>query len=234
MLQGRTNLPKAVQIYQLIRDEIISLKLQPGTVINEKEITARTGASRTPLREALIQLVQENLVVVVPGDKTFVSKIRLDEVMEGQLLRDTLESRVVKLAARNYDNKFEPLFDMNMQLQAVAARNKDVDLFFKFDNEFHELICACAGHKNIWSLIRRGTAQLDRIRRFSFVLEDSFDTVMDEHRKMVDNIKSRSQDEAVKVFHIQIDSIVESINILLMRRPDLVEGHTDLSLDSIR
>src|SRR5882757_7697286 len=92
-------LPKTAQVYDMMRRAIVGLELRPGEPVNEKLICEQLGISRTPLREAILQLHAERLVEVWPNAGTHVSPIDLREVMDGQIVRESLEMKVVRLAA---------------------------------------------------------------------------------------------------------------------------------------
>lgn len=231
-LDGRTS--KSAQVYELLRNAIIALKLPPDSAIVEKEICAQLGISRTPLREAILQLAKENLIKIAPSDGTFVNRIVLREVLQGQLVRDTIEMRLTRLAARNYKPDYEKDFELALFKQHAAAGREDVDEFFALDNEFHQLICKCAGFPDAWQTIHNATGQLDRTRRQAFPLEGHFAVVYAEHKEMFECIKRRDEDGAAAVFQIQLDSTFPSIEILRDKRPELLGDDLSISARDIR
>ena len=62
-------------VYDLLRDEILDLVLPPGTPIDEVQLAERFGMSRTPIREALVRLAGEGLIVTLPNRSTMVSQL---------------------------------------------------------------------------------------------------------------------------------------------------------------
>jgi len=91
--------PLASQVYQILRDEIISMRLIPGQLISEKEIAEVLKASKTPVREALIRLEIDGLVNIVPKSGTYVSPIRINKYIEACFTRLQLEIGAVRRAA---------------------------------------------------------------------------------------------------------------------------------------
>ena len=67
-------LPKSAQVYEIVRRAIVGLEMPPGAPVSEKLICEQLGISRTPLREAILQLHAEKLVDVRPNSGTFVSR----------------------------------------------------------------------------------------------------------------------------------------------------------------
>jgi DNA-binding GntR family transcriptional regulator len=85
--------------YFRIRDQIISLELEPGTMIEESELMARLGIGRTPIREALNRLAWEKFVVIVPRRGIFVSEIAIADLPRIYEARMELEGFGARLAA---------------------------------------------------------------------------------------------------------------------------------------
>lgn len=90
------------QVYERARGEIIEAKWRPGRVLLEPELAAAYGVSRTPVREALRLLVQEDWVVTLPRRGYLVRPLRLDDIGEvfglRQMLEPTLIAEVTRLS----------------------------------------------------------------------------------------------------------------------------------------
>ena len=76
---------KSELVYDELRSAIIALKLQPGAQIDKAEICERLEVSRQPLSEALARLSEERLVTVEPQKGTYVTRIRMSDVVGGGL-----------------------------------------------------------------------------------------------------------------------------------------------------
>ncbi|MBZ9603146.1 GntR family transcriptional regulator [Phyllobacterium chamaecytisi] len=207
-------MPKALQVYELLRAAIISMQFAPGEGLVERDLADELGVSRTPVREAILRLAGENLIIVKRSGGTFVNKIILRQVLEGQLVRDTLEMRVVQLAARNFRAELGGDFEAILVRQKAVADRKEVDEFFALDNEFHKLICTCSGYPNAWKTIHAATGQLDRVRRYAFPRKDNFEKVFREHSDIYTAIKMRDEKTAAGIFQIQLDSTFPTIELL--------------------
>ena len=82
-------------VYEALRKSILTLNLLPGTAISENEISQRFEVSRTPVREAFIQLAKESLLKIIPQKETLVSYIDLQRVEQEHFLRRSLETSVL-------------------------------------------------------------------------------------------------------------------------------------------
>ncbi len=80
--------------YRIIRENIISTELAPGSLVSEKELAGQLNLSRTPVREALIDLAQVGIVEVFPQRGSRISFINWEMVEESQFMRSALERAV--------------------------------------------------------------------------------------------------------------------------------------------
>jgi DNA-binding GntR family transcriptional regulator len=81
----------AERAYLELRDRIVSLKIPPGALVREDELMKQLKMSRTPVREALLRLTQEHLVVVLPRRGTFVTEVHVGDVGRVYEFRRELE-----------------------------------------------------------------------------------------------------------------------------------------------
>jgi len=223
VMDQRSDVPKAARVYEALRDAIIAMRLRPGARLVEKDICAELGVSRTPFRDAVMRLAGQRLVTVVPSDATFVNKIILEEVVEGQIVRESLELRFAAIAASRFDPSFEQDFELLLWRQAKAASRRDVDESFRIDRDFHRLLCRCAGFPGIWDTIHEANGQLDRVLYRAFPLQHHYDEVIDEHRGMVDALRRRDHERIVAIMGPHLRDNLRSFRVLMDREPDLVE-----------
>jgi GntR family transcriptional regulator, rspAB operon transcriptional repressor len=213
-------LPKTAQVYGIMRRAIVNLHLSPGSIVNEKLICDQLGISRTPLREAILQLQVENLVSVVPNSGTYVSRIDLQSVFDGQLVRDALELKVVRLAATRMTPQFERALDFNIFQQKRMAQDTDYDGFYELDEAFHSMICEFGASAHIWKIINGAKAQLDRVRRLSFPLPSHLEVVLNEHVAVVDGLKLRDPDAAAAAMQVHLERVFTVIRRHIVERRD--------------
>jgi GntR family transcriptional regulator, rspAB operon transcriptional repressor len=211
-------LPKTAQVYEVIRRAIVGLTMPPGSAINEKAVCEQLGISRTPLREAILKLSDEHLVVIVPNSGTYVSKIDLQTVFDGQLVRDALEMKVVKLAAVKMSPTFERKLDFNMYQQKRLAAELDYDGFYELDEAFHSMICEHGASARIWKIVHGAKGQLDRIRRLAFPVPKHLEIVLAEHAAIADALRLRDPDAAAAAMKVHLDRVFETIRTLLVQK----------------
>jgi DNA-binding GntR family transcriptional regulator len=211
---------KTRQVYELVRTAIVTLALRPGIALNEKLICEQLEISRTPLREAILQLSSENLVSVIPHSGTFVSRIDLQNVFDGQLVRDALEMKLVRLAAVKMTSVFERELDFNLHKQRQLAKDLDYDGFYELDETFHGLICEFASSPQVWRIVKGAKVHLDRVRRLAMPVPSHVRLVLREHTDIVGALKTRKPDNAARSMQIHLDGVFETIRRLIEEKSE--------------
>lgn len=125
-----------LDIYNQIKNRILFMQYRPGERINEKTIAAEFGVSRTPIREVLLKLEWERLVVIIPRGGIRVTHINFE------LLRDVYHSRIIvdggigRMAVKNItDDHFAQMRHLNEKCKTIKgnnSRNKIIDIDIKF------------------------------------------------------------------------------------------------------
>lgn len=186
-------------VYEVLRESLISLKLEPGRSISEKEISELLQVSRTPVREAFVKLSQEELLEVYPQRGTFVSLIDLNHVEEARFIREHLERATVRVASETFskDNVFK--LEENIAMQKLSVQEKNFARLFELDEKFHYTIAHGCGKERIWAVIQQMNAHLNRIRMLSLAANYNWDLILDQHERILMAIKDRNPDLAEKV-----------------------------------
>ena len=163
--------------YSQLKDSIQYLSLMPGSRINENELAAQMGVSRTPIREALIRLSEEYLVNIFPQSGTYVAPISFELSKEAAYMRHLLDLDIcIKLCKERVDAT--ELLDEQMYFMNAAVRRKDVVEYIRRDEQFHGALFAYAGHGTIWNIIANSRAHYNRVLMLDLQrpnkLEESF------------------------------------------------------------
>ena len=182
--------------YQLLRDEIIQWKLEPGTPLGEVETSQRLGVSRTPLREALSRLIAEGLVRTGPGRTAVVTSLSRRDIVELFELREALETQAARLAARRRDAAvFEALRAELVSSIRGADANVPEDRPYDLADALDVAIDAAAASIYLQGALRDLRGHLARVRRSAHSNADRLRLATNEHVLIVDAILA--QDEAL-------------------------------------
>lgn len=125
----------AEKAYTVIEEMIVTLKLAPGTVFSEAELSRQIDIGRTPLREALQRLTAERLVVTMPRRGMMVTEVNITEQLALLETRRVLDHLIATRAAKRATDKHrQALKDLAEALTAAAAENHTSE-FMRLDRE---------------------------------------------------------------------------------------------------
>jgi DNA-binding GntR family transcriptional regulator len=178
----------APQIFEQLRDMILSLKLVPGTVLSRVKLQKQFGLSSTPIRDALMRLDEEGLVEVFPQSGTIVSLINVPLARQAQFLRRSIEQEVVRVHAEVPDSGLVAKLREVIDEQSRRAKAKDLERFHEADLGFHKILYDAAGVPDLWALVRKRSVHIDRIRRLHLPIGGKATQIVRDHSAIVNAI----------------------------------------------
>ncbi|MFK7853610.1 MAG: GntR family transcriptional regulator [Granulosicoccus sp.] len=205
--------PLPSQVYRILRDEIISLRLLPGQLVSEKEIADVLKSSKTPVREALIRLENDGLVEIVPKSGTYVSAIRINKYIEACFTRLQLEIGAVRRAAEQpADATLLEQLDQNLNQQIDALSNEEYARFFALDQALHQSFFVMAGVAGVWELMLKTQADVNRMRHLKRIKNiRRGPAVLAEHQAIVEAIRHQDADGAEDALVAHLGSLEREI-----------------------
>src|SRR5579862_4416454 len=209
-----------VEVYDTLRASIVSLQRAPGQRLSEAELARDLGVSRTPVREAIIQLRAEGLVEVTPQLGSFVSKISLRDVREAQFAREALECAAVRVAAERIDDGAAERLRQNISRQRAAQASADLEEFYRLDEAFHRELVATSGYTGIADLLDRSRAHLNRVRRLSLPVPDVIEELIDQHSAVLDGLERKDADQAEAALRHHLRGVYRVLEPLREAYPD--------------
>jgi GntR family transcriptional regulator, rspAB operon transcriptional repressor len=173
------------QIYALVRKLILTGKIAPGDIIDEKAIAAQLGISRTPVREAVKKLSDEHLVDVVAQSTTRAALIDRKEVEQAFLIRRALEMESAAQAALRMTPSYERVLLGILEFQARAIKRRRVGDAILHDDRFHRHIAEISDLPRLWRAIEISKAQLDRCRHIMLLRQGEAEATLQQHRAII-------------------------------------------------
>lgn len=152
---------------RMLKENIINLELAPGSAISENELASELGLSRTPVREALIELSKVKIVDVQPQKKSLVSFIDYDMVEESRFMRNHLECAVAELACGMASAEDLERLSENVKLQNFYLESGSSEQLMRLDNEFHQTLFEIAQKPQVFAMIQNFSIHFDRVRRMA-------------------------------------------------------------------
>lgn len=210
----------ASAIHEHLLDDIVSLRLPPGTPMQEKALAEQFGVSRTPVREAIIRLAEAGLVDIFPQSGTFVSRVPVTAIPEAVMIRKALEGATVEATARVAGPEGVARLDAIIARQRAQAGLGDTGAFHEADEAFHEAIADIGGHPGIWKLLKQVKVQIDRARRLTLPALERMERVIAEHVIIRDAIAAHDPVAAREAMMVHLSAVILDIGLLLEQYPD--------------
>lgn len=207
----RRNTRLASQVFARLRESIVRGELPPNAPLSEQDLCERLNVSRTPVREALINLAEEELVIIYPQFGTFVAPISLEAVRVGQFVREHLECALVVEAAKRIDDEGARRIRDILERQSRAP---NLDEFYNLDNEFHATIAELSGHPKVWNVILRAKTQFDRVRYLSVHDPQRTAEILVEHRSIADALIAGNTEEAQRALRRHLRGVFVTVKQL--------------------
>ena len=130
----------AERAYVDLREEIIEVRLPPGTLLREDELMQRLGVGRTPVREAVQRLQRDGFVTVIPRRGTLVSEISITDLAAIYEVRKQLESWASRLAAERATTDDHPQARRLMDDLAALTAHDDYPTLLAVDRRIHRFV----------------------------------------------------------------------------------------------
>lgn len=207
------------RVRDALRQGVLRLDLPPGARLDEAEIAARHGVSRTPVREALLALAQEGLVVARPQSGTFVTRIDGDALPEAIDVRRVLEELSARRAAER--RVAADVFRPAIKAAREAARGDDREAFHAADDAFHQLLAEAAQAPMIARLARQARAPIDRFRRLTLPQPGRMRRVVEEHEAIVEEIARGEPKAAARAMRRHLTVLNDDIAATRAAHPEL-------------
>ncbi|WP_082359266.1 GntR family transcriptional regulator [Bosea sp. AAP35] len=215
---GRSTAASMVQ--DELRRAILAMEIVPGAALIERELTARFGTSRTPVREALIRLKEEGLVEIFPQAGTFVARIPTEAIPEAVFIRQALECATVELVARTATEQAIAKLDALIARQHEALEAGDQEGFHLADEAFHETLAGIAGYPGIWKIAHAAKSQIDRCRRMTLPVPGRMAMVIREHLSIVDALQRQDGPGAEVAMRQHLGTLLPDLVHLQEQYPD--------------
>jgi len=206
---------KKKEIINLLKQEILSLKLKPGTIISETNLAERFKLSRTPIRDILKQLSLMGYIDIYPKKGNIVSYIDLESVEQITYLRSTLEKEILKELSPNIPLKglHELRNILNMQkdcIQKEQSKEDKMEEFTVLDDTFHKTLFILAGRGFLWDLIQQFNVHYVRYRKLYALKEEKLAQLQREHEEILDCIVHGNKDKIDDMVYRHIRADINS------------------------
>lgn len=188
------------RVYALLRERILNLELAPNAELDEVQISREMGFSRTPVREALIKLASDGLVVLAPNRGARVAPLDFDQVPQVLEALELYERATTRWAAHRRQPHHLALLEQRSQEFIAATETKNPRLVVEANWAFHEAINQASGNEYLAADCSKMLRGVMRLSLLAFHQTDpdltNYANVAAQHEQMIAAIRDGDADRA--------------------------------------
>jgi DNA-binding GntR family transcriptional regulator len=200
----------ADRAYLAIRGLIVSLELPPGAVIDERELMQSLQLGRTPVREALRRLAQEQLVEVFPRRGMFVTNVDVRDLARISEVRLALEPEAARLAAERATEEERD------ELAALGDRIKRGADLMGLDEQIHRAIYRAAHNDLLEKTLGEYYVLAHRIWMIALDRAEELEDAVEAHRDLIQAITVGNGDRAAELMRAHVADFEQSMRTVLV------------------
>lgn len=218
--QAMAGTSASARIYADLRRRIIEFEVPPDATLDRSELAARYEVSQSPIREAMLRLEQDGLVMSYPQSRTVVTRIDRRRIVQENFLRVAVECEVVRRLAESAGPDAISRLRGYLRLQeAIAEDLEQTALFKQLDDAFHEALFEAAGQSGLHAHIASQSSQMARLRTLDLPRQGKMLTVLTAHQEIVDAIQAGDGDGAAFAMREHLSGSIERLAEIAREHP---------------
>ncbi len=204
-------------VLRVLIDRIVHTELRPGEKLNEPELCEQLGVSRTPFREAELELAQRRLIEIRPKIGTYVSLIDAKLVEEVRHLRSVLETELAGMACERVQN-MDRLWE-NVALWQMYIEREQEERIFTLDKDFHRMLYELCDRPYWYELVENLAPHFDRTTILSFRCRPAA-AILGDHTELLRAIEQRDVSSARAIAGRHLQRYTENLATIRASFPD--------------
>ncbi|MGQ9801316.1 MAG: GntR family transcriptional regulator [Candidatus Saccharicenans sp.] len=186
------------QVYDFLREQMRRGEILPGSVIDLEETSKKLGVSRTPLRDALLQLENEDFVTILPRRKVVVNVLTARDIKNYYEIIGALESiAILKAFDRLGPQDIDRLEQLNREMkQAIEA--DDFDLYYEKNLAFHNVYLEACGNEKLMRIVNNLKKRLYDFPRPAGFVKEWEQSSTGEHARFIECLRRGQKEEAAR------------------------------------
>ncbi len=184
------------QVYEYLRERMRTGELMPGAVIDMEETSRTLGVSKTPLRDALLQLEAEDFVTILPRRRIIVNTLTIQDVRSYYEIIGALESTAILAAFDRFREADLRRMEKANEGMKKAIEADNFDVYYDKNLEFHDTFLDLCGNPSLAKIVNRLKKRLYDFPRPKGFVKEWEEASIGEHRRLLDLIKRGKKEEA--------------------------------------
>lgn len=208
------------QVFNIIQEDIINGRYEPGDSLVEKKLAEELGVSRTPIREAIRQLELEGLVTYIPNKGVYVTGISEQDIKDIYKIRSLVEGLAVKWAIERIEAHQLKELEEIVELMEYYTEKGDMEQVTKLDTQFHDVIYDACKSRVLKNTLRNLLRYIRKARLTSLRVPRRAYQALAEHKQILEAFKSHEPEKGER---LMIQHISQASLNLYKNREDLEE-----------
>lgn len=206
-------------VSEKLKEAIFEGGLKPGQQLSVPELSRQLDVSRSPVREAVLNLVANGLAVEQPRKGVVVVTIEPRDLLEIHEVREFAEALSARLCAERIDEAHMAQLDEILERQAKSVEDNDAEAYFATNAEFHAVIGQQSGNGRLYDLLQTLEGQMRvGLKRVSGDV-DQRARALQEHREILAAIAERRPDDAERLMRRHIAATKAQLEASLAAEP---------------
>lgn len=198
-------------VYEQIKSDMLVGRYKPGERILENELSEQLEVSRTPIRNALVRLQGDGLVIIHPHRGVFVRELTVKDIEDHYQVRGVLEGLGAKLAAENLTKKNEDeLKEMLNQMKKIHENGENEEEIIHMNDAFHDYIFELAGNNVLDNMRQTLATSIALVRATSWKNTSRKFETLKEHETIINEILKRNPIQAQKAAEEHVYNVWQS------------------------
>ncbi|AWK85830.1 GntR family transcriptional regulator [Azospirillum thermophilum] len=214
----RKGATRADEVRLAIEEDIFLGRLRPGSRLDEESLAQRFNISRTPIREAILQLVHAGLVEKQPRHGAVVAPLKLHRMVQMFEVMSEIEGLCCRYAARRMSEEEKQALKRIHEESKAHMRARDLDAYYALNRAFHEALQAGSHNEPLQEIARSLFVRLAPYRRYQLNHPARVDDSFVEHDAVVEAVLAGDPERAYQAMRrhvtIQIDIFTEFVSIM--------------------
>lgn len=198
--------PLAKMAYEALRNSILSNTLTTGIVYNEKTLAKQLGISRTPVREALLELSSQGLMAFLPRKGVVVKTFTEQDIEEIFELRHIMEIASFKKVCAHADTlELSEVKACVAAQRTIAGGNREIPKFMEMDRNFHMAFARMTGNQRLIAIMENIRDMVHIMGAYALSVEGRMNEVVKEHEDILQSLVDGNTEKALALLERHLD-----------------------------
>lgn len=199
------------RVYDVLRQEIMDGKLRPGDKIVEQNIADRLNVSRSPVREAVKQLIGDGLLLCIPNKGAFVKQLSFKEVQDSNEVRILLEMYAINhINEKQREKNVRSLERLRKKIQQ-SAQDLSVTGYMSADRDLHMAIVQLCNNQVVVQFYEKLWGQIASFRTISLMNQEQWLSSVQEHLGIIDSLLAHDDEKAAQIMLLHLNEAKNTV-----------------------